>query len=251
MFNNQSILMFGFKKLPLMKKIILFFVFLGIVACNRHLDTKGINAENRRANNSQPETREQVFSVLLDVYKPDYLTVKSHLRKVKRANPQEYYTTEGHRLYYELVGIAKVASKSDEAGLIAGHQKIQRTLFAASNLPDYQRLVVAAGTELIATRLLKANTETEKNLLAFYAKSLVEEQCTNYFLLYETFSKMKGCNYDTNEIREMANKTLQLKDTEKQSKDLGKGIKEKEFETKMNEQDSYLANYKKKLVEFL
>lgn len=233
-----------------MKKLLFFCVALWIVACNRHIDSNSLNAENRGAKN-QTETREELFSVLSEVYQADYLSVKSHLRKEKKANAQEYYTKEGHRLYYEVVGAAKVASKSDEAGLLAQHQKIQNILSTASNLPDYQRLVIAASTELVASRLLNASTEAEKSLLVFYTKSLVAEQCTNYFLLYETFKKLKNINYNNQEIKQMAVKTLQLNDSQVQNAALPNEEKEREFALKMKQQNDYIAGYKKKIEEFV
>lgn len=230
-----------------MKKLFLLLV-IGSFACTKHADISQ-KQEATASRTADTKKTEQLFSVINENYKPNYLEEGNFQAKVKRDKPQEYFTVEGNKIHFELIGLVENSKNADLGTLEANHLRIQDKLKSAVNLPDYQRLVVTSGSKLIARRLINAKTDREKELLFFYTKNLVEEQCTNYYLLYESFLKVRN-ESNKSEISGLVKRTLSI-DYKPSIKEPATTSSQQTFYESVEKGYQYKGLYKKKLEEFL
>jgi hypothetical protein len=235
-----------------MKNILLFLMVSSLIACTKHADVALKEKETTVSkNSSEYDKAEFLFSKINENYKPNYLEETNFKAKVKRDKPQDYFTNEGNKMYFELLSLAESNRNADIATLEANHLRIQDKLKSAVNLPDYQRLVIASGSKLIARHLINAETDKEKELLFFYTKNLVEEQCTNYYLLYESFSKIRN-ESNKNEISSLVKKTLSIEVPQNSSFNPTISTPSTQIFKESTEKGyQYKGLYKKRLQEFL
>lgn len=230
-----------------MKKLFLLFV-IGSFACTKHADISQ-KQEATASRTTDTKKTEQLFSAINENYKPNYLEEGNFKAKVKRDKPQEYFTVEGNKIHFELMSLVENSKDADLATLEVNHLRIQDKLKSAVNLPDHQRLVVTSGSKLIARRLINAKTDREKELLFLYTKNLVEEQCTNYYLLYESFSKVRN-ESNKAEISSLVKRTLSI-DYNPSIKEPATTSSQQVFYDSVEKGYQYKGLYKKRLEEFL
>ncbi len=212
--------------------------------------TQGEDANTTsRVNEKDTDT---LFAVINKYYQPKYLEENKY-QLIAKGDKMKSFTKEGMGIHFDILGIVSESEVATDSDLGVIHTRLQNTLQTATSLPDYQRLVAGTATRFMGRRLLRnaSNTLKEKELILFYTRSFVEQQGTNYYLVYTALKSLKG--YTTVEdIKGLAQKVLGINSQLDVSTYIAKTKKqERIWYEKIAEGERYNQIYRIKLQEFL